>query len=128
MDTAQTSVGSLKPGRYIVIEGKPYVVKNVQTSRTGKHGHAKCRIEAVNIFDGNKVIKVMPAHDNVDTPIIDKKNAQILSVTGNTANVMDMETYETFDLEISEELQGKVEEGSKVMYWTVLGKKIMKQK
>lgn len=128
MDTTQTSVGSLRQGRYVVFDGKPYVVKSVQTSRTGKHGHAKCRIEAVNIFDGNKVIKVMPAHDNVDTPIIDKKNAQVLSITGNKANVMDMESYETFDLDIPEELQGKVEEGSTVMYWTVLGKKIMKQK
>ncbi|MFH1637928.1 MAG: translation initiation factor IF-5A [Candidatus Woesearchaeota archaeon] len=128
MDTTQISVGSLKVGRYVVFDGKPYVVKSIQTSRTGKHGHAKCRIEAVNLFDGNKVIKAMPAHDNVDTPIIDKKNAQVLSVVGKTANVMDMETYETFDLEVPEEMKGAVDEGSTVMYWTVLGKKVMKQK
>ncbi len=128
MDTAQTSVGSLKQGRYVVFDGKAYVVKDIQTSKTGKHGHAKCKIEAVGIIDGKKVIKVLPAHDNVDTPIIDKKNAQVLSVSGETANVMDMGSYETFDLEIPEEMKGKVNEGDTVMYWTVLGKKVMRQK
>jgi len=39
---------------------------------------------------------------------IEKKTAQVLSIQGNTANVMDSETYETFDLEIPEELKGQV--------------------
>ncbi|RKX56725.1 MAG: translation initiation factor IF-5A [Thermodesulfobacteriota bacterium] len=126
-NTVQVDAGSLKPGRYVVFDGEACVVKSIQTSRPGKHGHAKCRIEAVTLKDGRKIIKVMPGHDKVASPIIDKKTAQVLSVNGDTANVMDMETYETFDLKIPEELQGQVVEGAQVLYWVMLGEKIMKQ-
>jgi len=126
-NTVQVDAGSLKPGRYVVFDGEACVVKSIQTSRPGKHGHAKCRIEAVTLKDSRKIIKVMPGHDKVASPIIDKKTAQILSVNGDTANVMDMETYETFDLKIPEELQGQVVEGAQVLYWVMLGEKIMKQ-
>ena len=69
----------------------------------------------------------MPGHDNVDVPIVEKKSAQVLSVQENTANVMDSETYETFDLKIPEELKGEVVEGVNVMYWVILNDKVMKQ-
>jgi len=69
----------------------------------------------------------MPAHDNVEVPSIEKKTAHVLSSSGNKANVMDAENYETFDLEIPEELQGQVVENAQVLYWDVLGQKVMKQ-
>ncbi len=127
MDTKQTHAGSLKPGRYVVFDGLACVVKSVQTSRTGKHGHAKCRIEAVSIKDNRKIIKVIPAHDNVDTPVIEKKTAQVLSVNGKTANVMDMESYETFDVTIPDKLEGEVKEGGQIVFWLVLGDKLVQQ-
>jgi len=40
---------------------------------------------------------------------------------------MDMESYETFDLEIPEELQAQVEAGKIILYWQIMGKKIMKE-
>lgn len=127
MDTKQTSVGSLKPGRYVVFDNEAYVVKSIQTSKTGKHGHAKCRIEATGLIHDRKVIKVMPAHDNIETPVIEKKSAQVLSIQDGKANVMDLESYETFDLEIPEEFADKLNDGSEIVYWTVLGKKVIKQ-
>ena len=81
----------------------------------------------VKLLDGKKRQLVMPGHDRVEAPIIEKKSAQILSVTGNMANVMDMETYETFDMEIPEELKAEVKEGKEVLYWTIMGAKVMKQ-
>lgn len=126
-DKTVTTIGSLKQGRYVLFEGKVCIIKNIETSRTGKHGHAKCRIEATGVLDGSKIIKVMPAHDNVEVPIIEKKTAQILSIKENTANVMDMENYETFDLKIPNELKDEVKEGSQVMYWIMMDNKVMKQ-
>jgi translation initiation factor 5A len=38
--------------RYIVIKGRPARVVNVDISSPGKHGHAKARFTAVDIFDG----------------------------------------------------------------------------
>ena len=77
--------------------------------------------------DEKKRIIVLPGHDNVEVPIIEKKNAQVLSIAGDKANVMDNETYETFDLAIPEELKGEVVEGANILYWTILDDKVMKQ-
>lgn len=127
MDTKQTTAGSLKQGSSVVFDGIACVVKRVDKGKTGKHGSAKCRIEAVGMINGEKIIKVMPASAKVDVPIIDKKNAQVLSIQGETANVMDMESYETFDIKIPEELKGQVVEGCQVVYWNILGQKIIRQ-
>ena len=121
------SVGGLKKGDTIIIDEAPCKITDTATSRPGKHGHAKVNLTAVGILDGKKRQLVMPGHDKVEAPIIEKKSAQILSVTGNSANVMDMETYETFDMEIPEELKGEVSEGKEVLYWTIMGTKVMKQ-
>ncbi len=127
MDTKQIHATELKVGRYVVLEGLACIVKSIQTSRPGKHGHAKCRVEAVSIKDGRKIITILPGHDKVDTPIIEKKTAQVLSVQPDKVSVMDMESFETFDLDIPDELKGQVVEGGQVVYWLVLGDKMLKQ-
>ncbi len=126
-DIKHKSVGTLKKGDTIIIDGAACVVTSTQTSRPGKHGHAKVRLQAVGMIDKRKREIVMPGHDHVETPVIGKKNAQVLSISGTTANLMDMETYETFDLPIPEELQGKVNEGDTILYWQILSDRVMKQ-
>jgi len=127
MTTKQSSVGTLKKGNYVVVDGVACKVVDTQVSRPGKHGHAKVRLSAVGLLDGKKRVTVMPGHDTIDVPIVDKRNAQILSVQGGTANVMDTETYETFDLKIPDELKGQVAEGGEVIYWCILEDKVMQQ-
>lgn len=127
MATKVVSVSTLKKGNYVVIEGAACTVGDIQISRPGKHGHAKVRLSAVGIIDNKKRVVVMPGHDNVEVPIIDKRAAQVLSIHGNTANVMDAESYETFDLEIPEELKAQVVDGVSILYWDILGQKVMKQ-
>ena len=121
------SVGSLQKGNYVIIDDVACKVTSIQVSRPGKHGHAKVRLEAVGLLDDKKRAVVMPGHDNIDTPIIDKRTAQVLSISGKTANVMDSETYETFDLEIPEDLEGQVVEGANVLYWVILDQRVIKQ-
>ncbi len=121
------SISSLQKGHYIVIDGAACTVVSTQTSRPGKHGHAKVRLQAVGIIDGKKREIVMPGHDKVQVPIIGKRNAQVLSVSGNHANVMDLETYETFDLAVPPELEGRVGEGDTILYWEILNDRVMKQ-
>jgi translation initiation factor 5A len=125
--TEVKGVSSIKKGSNIIMDGVACRVTDISVSRPGKHGHAKVRIEAVGILDDKKRQAVMPGHDNVEVPIIEKKNAQVLSITGDNANVMDMESYETFDLKIPEELKGEVTEGCVVLYWILLDAKVMKQ-
>jgi len=122
-----TTAGQLKKGDTVLIQGEPCKVTGVQISRPGKHGHAKVRFEGTGIVDGKKRIEVMPGHDRVEVPIIDKKSAQVLSVNNGTANVMDMETYETFDLDIPDELKDQVAAGGQVIYWKIMDYKVLKQ-
>ncbi len=127
MTTKPIPVSSLKKGSYVILEGAACVVTDTQVSRPGKHGHAKVRLTGVGIIDNKKRVVVMPGHDNIQTPIIEKKLAQVLSVHGDMANIMDSESYETFDLKIPEELKDEVVEGVNVMYWVILNDKVMKQ-
>jgi len=114
-------------GNYVIIDGVACTVSGIQTSKPGKHGHSKVRLEAIGMIDNKKRQIVVPGHDELDVPVIEKKNAQVLSISGDVANVMDSETYETFDLVIPEELKDKVAENTTVVYWTILNDKIMKQ-
>jgi translation initiation factor 5A len=125
--TKVESVGELQKGSYIVIDGVACSVVDTQTSRPGKHGHAKVRLAGVGLIDGKKRVIVLPGHDMVNIPIIEKMTAQVLSITGDMANVMDSETYETFDLAIPPELKEACREGSFILYWVILEDKVMKQ-
>jgi translation initiation factor 5A len=127
MTTKVVSAGTLKDGSYIVIDGAACKVATTDTSKTGKHGHAKVRIVAIGLLDSKKREIVLPAHDNVEVPLIEKKSAQVLSVNGDMANVMDEETFETLDLKIPEDLKETVVAGCKVLYWIILDEKVMKQ-
>ncbi|MBT3690701.1 translation initiation factor IF-5A [Candidatus Woesearchaeota archaeon] len=128
MDKKVVGASSLKVGGYVIFDNVACKVSSIDISRTGKHGHAKARIAAISLMDGTKKVKLYPGHDKVEVPIIEKETAQVLSVSGDKANVMDMKTYETFDLNIPPELQGQTKEGDQVTYWIILGEKVLKQK
>lgn len=129
MTTKQLSMSeAAKVGKYIIVEGVPCVVKSVQISKTGKHGHSKARVEAQGLIDENvKKVFIKPMSDNIDVPIVEKETAQVLSIAGGAANVMDMATYETFDMKIPEEFKEQIKEGTQIMYWKLMGQKIIKQ-
>jgi translation initiation factor 5A len=116
---------SIKKGSYILVDGVASIVTDFNISRPGKHGHAKINLMAVGMIDGKKRNMVTGDHE-VEAPIIGKKNAQVLSINGDHANVMDSESYETFDLAIPEELQGQLQEGMTIVYWTIMEDKVMK--
>ena len=121
------SAGSLQKGNYIVIDGAACIVTDIKISRPGKHGHAKCNIMAVGMLDDKKRNTVMPGHDQVEVPVIDKRNAQVLNISETSCNVMDSESFETFDLKIPDELKGQINSGDTVLYWVILSDKVLKQ-
>ena len=126
-DTKMVSANNVQKGSFIILDGAACKVVDVEISKPGKHGHSKVRVSAVGLVDDRKRIVVMPGHDNVEVPIIEKRNAQVLNVHGNMANAMDSETYETFDLKIPDEFKEQVVEGSSVLYWVIMDDKVIKQ-
>lgn len=129
-------LGSLKIGSYILLpvgdptSGEPCRIVEYDTSKPGKHGAAKARIVGVGIFDNQKRPHVGPVSMQVHVPLIDKRTAQIISITGDQIQIMDSETYETIDVQmVDEEVQGKLEQGQMVEYWKVMDRtKIMRIK
>lgn len=119
----------LRPGNFALIEGAPCIVKAIDISKTGKHGAAKARIEAIGILDNKKRIVVMPGSERVEVPIIEKRKAQLLSINkqGMMASMMDLESFETLEAAIDPDILERVEEGAQVEYWIVTGKKIIKR-
>jgi translation initiation factor 5A len=121
------NAGGLQKGNYVIIDGVACSVTSVQISKPGKHGSTKARVEANGIIDGRKRQWLGPAAENIEVPIIGKKNAQVLSVNGNQANVMDMETYETYDLTIPDDMTEQVVAGCVVLYWQIMNDRVVKQ-
>ena len=122
------SATEARVGTNIIHEGIFYTVKKIDISKTGKHGHAKARIEAANMFTGNKKIFVIPGHDKLEVPQVNKNKAQILSITEDKASVMDLESFETIEVDIPEELKSELAENDNVEYWDIEGKLLIKRK
>jgi translation initiation factor 5A len=117
-------VRELKVGRYVLIDDEPCKIQSISTSKPGKHGEAKARIDAVGIFDEQKRSVVHPVKHKVGVPIIDKRSAQILALMGaDVVQLMDLETYETFDMPIPEDLKGQLEPGKEILYLQAMGKR-----
>ncbi|MBI4144527.1 translation initiation factor IF-5A [Candidatus Woesearchaeota archaeon] len=127
MEVKQVTAVALKQGSFVLLEGAACRIADVSISKSGKHGHSKVRIVAIGLLDDKKRDVVMPGQSSVEVPIIEKRTAQVISVTSDTANVMDTETYETLELKIPEDMKGKIEENGQVMYWIIAGQKVIKQ-
>ncbi|MDI9614274.1 translation initiation factor IF-5A [Methanothermobacter sp.] len=129
MSKKVVEVKTLKVGKYVIIDGEASKITNISTSSPGKHGSAKARVEAVGIFDNQKRSFVKPVDSKVDIPIIDKRTAQVLAIMGGDVQLMDLETYETFETPIPDELSDQLVEGIEVEYIEALGqRKLMRTK
>ena len=116
-------VRTLRVNRYVIIDDEPCKIMSISTSKPGKHGEAKARIEAIGIFDGQKRSIVHPVKHKVHVPMIDKRNAQVLAIMGDNVQLMDLDTYETFEMPIPDEFKGQIEPGKEILYLQALGKK-----
>ncbi|UCH58205.1 MAG: translation initiation factor IF-5A [Candidatus Bathyarchaeota archaeon] len=117
-------VGELKVGSYAIIDGEPSQIVSIQKSKSGKHGSAKFRCSAISLFDGSKRSFVSPVDTTIHIPIVEKKSGQILSVSPTTVQLMDLESYEVFEVAIpgDEEIASKLEDGKEVEYWNIMGR------
>jgi len=115
-------------GTNIIEEGQFYTVKKIDVSKTGKHGHAKCRIEVQNMLSGAKKIFVIPGHDKLEVPMVTKNKAQVLSLSGDKASVMDLESFETLEMDVPEDIKAEIQENDNVEYWDIEGTRLIKRK
>ena len=117
-------VGDLKVGSYAIVDDEPSQIVSIQKSKPGKHGSAKFRCSAISLFDGSKRSFVSPAAATIQIPIVEKKSAQIVSVSPSSVQLMDLESYEVFDVALpkEEEIRSRLEAGREVEYWNIMGR------
>lgn len=92
--TFPIQAGELKKGSFVVIKDRPCKVVETSTSKTGKHGHAKVNITALDIFNGRKYEDMCPSSHNVEAPFISRKEFTLTDINkddGNLAVLMDEE-------------------------------------
>jgi len=109
--------GRVKKGQWILIDGAVCRVTDIQISSPGKHGSAKVRITAIGVFDGQKRQLLRPSSADVEVPVMKRKTGQVIAITGDSVQIMDMSDYSTFEIPLSavdEEIRTKLEPGVEV--------------
>ncbi len=127
MSVTYASLGELKVGSYIIIDGEPCRIVEISKAKTGKHGSAKAHVVAIGLFTGSKKTLTAPVDARVEVPIIEKRLGQVIADTGDTVQVMDLETFETFEVEKpkDENLRSRIAPGVEVEYWEVMGRRMI---
>ena len=136
MSIRRTEIQKLKSGQFIMVESEPCVIKSTERSKSGKHGHAKVRVVCVGLFDNNKRSLTIPSGHMVEIPEILKGVAQINFIEDNSINIMDLESYESIDVDWpkEEDIIKKLKElqadpdkisTAQVDYWNLAGKTLI---
>ena len=102
---ATYSMGDLKKGLKIELDGVPYKVVEYQHVKPGK-GAAFVRAKIKSFIDGKVLEKTFHAGDKCDQPNLEEKEMQYLYDDGEFCQFMDTATYE--QVAISDEDVGDV--------------------
>jgi len=95
-------LGQVKEKQFILIDGVICKVDTIAKSKPGKHGAAKVRLTATSVFGGAKMNLLKPSSEDVEIPILDKGNAQVIADLGNKYQVMDTSNYQTLEVDKDE--------------------------
>lgn len=128
MNVEFATVKDLKDGKLVVIDGEPCRVVGISKSKTGKHGAAKANIDAVSLFTGSKKVLLKPVDAQVEIPLVEKKVAQVIANLGNNRiQLMDLNTFETFEMECPAEWVDKAKPGAEAEIHEIMGKKMLQR-
>jgi len=72
---------ALRKNGFVVIKNRPCKIVDMSTSKTGKHGHAKVHLVAIDIFTGKKLEDLSPSTHNMDVPNVRRQEYQLLDIT-----------------------------------------------
>tara|TARA_B100000809_G_scaffold262251_1_gene312818 strand:+ start:158 stop:541 length:384 start_codon:yes stop_codon:yes gene_type:complete len=101
----QKEIRDIKKGSYLIMDDTPCEIIAYSTAKPGKHGSAKARIEGKGVFDNKKRTMSQPVDAKIWIPVIERRQGQVINLEGNNvAQIMDLNSYESFSLEIPREL------------------------
>jgi len=83
-----------------VIKGRPCKIIDMSTSKTGKHGHAKVHLIAIDIFTGKKLEDICPSTHNMDVPNVKRDEYQLINVDDGFLNLMSQDGASKDDVKV----------------------------
>ncbi|KXB06500.1 hypothetical protein AKJ53_00060 [candidate division MSBL1 archaeon SCGC-AAA382F02] len=123
-----TEIGKLDIGSCVIVNEEPCRITKKSDASPKKGENEKEKVYVEGIFDGQKRTFVKSSEEKVEVPIIERKDAQILAIMGDRAQLIDLSSYEIFETPIPLEFRGEVEEGDEVEYIQALGRKKIERK
>jgi translation initiation factor 5A len=89
---------AIRKNEFVMIKGRPCKVVEMSTSKTGKHGHAKVHMVALDIFTDKKLEDICPSTHNMDVPVVKRIEYQLIDIKeDNFVSLMDLTTCDTKD-------------------------------
>merc|ERR1712050_262861 len=111
---------ALRKGGFVMIKSRPCKIVEMSTSKTGKHGHAKVHMVALDIFTGKKLEDICPSTHNMEVPNVKRKDYQLIGVNDDFLSLMDDSGDTREDLKcpedaVGEEIKNAVEKDQEIM-------------
>jgi len=127
-DKTTVGISQLKEGSFVILDDIPCRVDKINISTSGKHGHAKVRLDARGLLDGVTKSIIKPSHDTVSVPIVLKKKGQVLAILGDgRAQIMDMDSFEVLEMEIPDDRKSEIVPAAEIEYFEILDIKTLKR-
>lgn len=102
---------ALRKNGHVVIKGRPCKIVDMSTSKTGKHGHAKVHLVAIDIFTGKKLEDLSPSTHNMDVPNVVRNEYQLIDIDDGFLNLMTTDGATKDDVKLPEsELGNQIQE------------------
>ena len=118
--TTRVEIRTLKVGRYCCVDDKAYKINGISTSKPGKHGSAKARMDLADIFTGAKISHVGSVSSTINVPIIEKGTAMVTHLEGADVHAMNMKDHSMMIFPLEDGFN--IEAGKEIMWMEALGR------